>query len=256
MFVAVAFCPTPPLLHPEVLGSDGPDMGAALRSACAGALDRMLSVQPEAVMVIGAADRVRPATSERPAATAGDASEVAGTGAMVPAVYGPGDAGDLRGYGASVHLGFDGPPAEGGARVPLAHTLGAWLLDTTGYSGPRRGIRTGARSAELDSAGADECRWAMLVMGDGSARRTERSPGWFHPEAVAFDQQVTAAVASGDGHALLGLDRQRAERVLAGGVSSWHAAASVLDGAPLDARVHYAGAPFGVFYVVASWLRS
>ena len=246
MIVAAAFCPQPPLLHPTLLGSDGQEMGAALRVACADALSRVQTLQPDAVLVLGRADA--------PSGAAADPVEATGYGQSEVAEFGPGDAGDLIGYGGSVRVGFHGPPTPDAARLPLAHTLGAWLLDEAGFAGHRVGVVAGRRSPHLESAGPDGRRWALLVMGDGSARRTEKSPGWYDPAAVAFDDGVIAALTSGDGSALLDLDLAVGDRVLAAGLPSWRAAGAILENTPMTARLHYADAPFGVMYVVASWV--
>ncbi|MGI8625938.1 MAG: hypothetical protein ACR2J5_05105 [Geodermatophilaceae bacterium] len=134
--------------------------------------------------------------------------------------------------------------------------MGAWLLDEAGFTGPRQGLPAGTTSPQLHSASADDHRWAMLVMGDGSARRTEKSPGWYDPDAVSFDDTVSAALASGDGKALLDLDATVGQRVLAAGCPALTTAGEILAGIPMVGQVHYAEAPFGVFYIVASWVRS
>jgi len=233
VIVAAAFCPQPPLLHPE-LGSPGDANVAALRSACKDALYRILGPRAQGVLVLGAAN---------------DASSA-------DTVYRRGDAGELSGDGVAVRQRFDGPPAQDGARLPLAHTLAAWLLDEAGFTGPRLGLVAGARSPKLGSAVADGRGWALLVMGDGSARRTERSPGWYDAEAVAFDDTVVGALSGGDGDVLLDVDQAIAHRVLAAGVVAWHEAGTILQGRAMTPRLHYADAPFGVFYVVASWVTA
>src|SRR5947209_5584348 len=72
--------------------------------------------------------------------------------------------------------------ADGGA-LPLSLGLGAMLLDQGGYRGPRRLFAVGpdapagacaALGAELATGSAPT---ALLVMGDGSARRTLKAPG-------------------------------------------------------------------------------
>lgn len=232
MIVAAAFCPHPPLLHPQALGAAGQELGSALLAACARALGRVLAAEPDSVLILGAG----------------------GTPAPDETAYGPGDAGDLIGYGVPLRVGFDGPPQNGGARLPLAHTLGAWLLDEAGFRGRRLGVAAGSTSAQARSPGWDDRRWALLVMGDGSARRTQGSPGWYDPDALAFDQAVQQALAGGQGKALLDLDRQLGERVLAAGIASWHAAGQMLEPTPMSAELQYADSPFGVFYAVASWV--
>jgi len=230
VIVAAAFCPQPPLLYPALLGPQGQEAGALLRSACAAALDRTLGTGPEAVLLLGA-DRA----------------------AVRDTAYGAGDAGDLKGYGLPLRLGFDGPPADGGQAVPLPHALGAWLLDEAGFAGRRVGLVAGTGSPRLRSLHADTSRWVLLVMGDGSARRTEKSPGWYDPDAVPFDETVTRALGSGDGTALRALDKSIGERVLASGLCAWAEAGALMQGTPMEATVHYADAPFGVHYCVASW---
>ena len=109
---------------------------------------------------------------------------------------------------------------------------------------------------QLLSAIDDNRRWAMLVMGDGSARRSEKSPGWYDPDSVAFDDALSAALASGDGKALLDLDVTVGERVLAAGAPAWTTAGEIPDGLPMVGQVHYAEAPFDGFCVVASWAHA
>lgn len=256
VFVAAAFCPAPPLLHPAVAGPAGGDVGAQLRAACAQALTRMLSSAPEAVLVLGPADPPTLATSVQLAAMPRAASDVTGNGAPTTATYGAGDAGDLFGYGVPVRIGFDGPPRVGSANLPLAHTLAAWLLDEAEWTGPRLGVSVSRDASQLRAAGTDERRWGLVVMGDGSARRSEKSPGWYHRDALAFDERVGAALASGDGQALLDLDPAVGDDVLASGLTSWRAAGEALTGISMSGTLHYAEAPYGVFYAVATWVRT
>lgn len=251
MILAAAFCPAPPLLHPAMLGPAGRETGSTLRSACSHALHRVLATDPDAVLVLGAAGPPFGVASERVSRITSEPSDVRAK----RAVYGRGDAGDFSGFGVPVRIGFDGPPRDGAADLPLPHTLGAWLLDEAGFTGRRLGLTAGTRPPDLLPSDADDHRWALLIMGDASARRTEKSPGWYDPHAAAFDDSVTAALAGGDGRALRDLDHTVGERVLAAGLSSWQEAGAILEGTPMAAQVHYADAPFGVFYVVASWVR-
>ena len=55
-------------------------------------------------------------------------------------------------------------------------------------------------------------------MGDGSARRTVKAPGYLDPAAEPFDARVATALAAGDAGALAGLDPAEGERLLAAGV--------------------------------------
>src|SRR3954453_96810 len=102
---------------------------------------------------------------------------VVGAGAAVQ-----GQAGTLAPYGVPVRVGV-GPPT-----LPLPHTIGCWLLDRAGWKGPRAYV--GADDGRLD----DARRVAMLVMGDASARRTEKAPGYIDERAAGFDVSVAAAL--------------------------------------------------------------
>ena len=222
--VAVAFCPQPPLLVPEVAGRAAEET-AAVRRACRDAVEAMLAARPEVVVVVGggAPDGVR---------------------------YGAGDVGDLRGFGVDREIPFSGPARPGGRRLPLAHTLGAWLLDGAGHAGARIGVGPAGLSdalAELDGV------VGVLAMGDGSARRTARAPGYLDPAGEPFDDAVAAALAAGDPEALAALDPADEQRLLAAGVPTWRAVGAALSGRRFAGRLHAHEAPYGVGYLVADW---
>ncbi|SFK50446.1 hypothetical protein [Geodermatophilus ruber] len=221
--VSVAFCPSPPLLLPAVAGRAAADT-AALRAACADAVDAVLASGPEVVLVVGAGASGR---------------------------FGPGDAGDLRGFGVDLEVPFAGPVRPGGRRTPLPLTVGAWLLDEAGHAGARLGVapdELGAVLAGLSGA------VGVLAMGDGSARRTVKAPGYLDEAAGPFDAAVAAALAAGDAAALAALDPVEGERLLAAGVPTWRAVGAALDGREITARLRADEAPFGVGYLVADWL--
>jgi len=222
--VAVAFCPHPPLLVPEVAGRAADDT-AGLRRACRDAVEAMLAARPEVVVVVGdgVPDGVR---------------------------YGAGDAGDLRDFGVDRQVPFSGAARPGGRRLPLAHTVGAWLLDDAGHAGARLGLGP----ADLPDALAGlPGTVGVLAMGDGSARRTLKAPGYLDPAAEPFDEAVAAALAAGDPAALAALDAEAGERLLAAGVPTWRAVGAALSGRRVAARLHAAEAPYGVGYLVADW---
>jgi hypothetical protein len=199
---------------------------AALRAACAAAVADMLAVRPEVVVVVG-------------------------DGATPGERYGTGDAGDLRGFGVDVEIPFDGRVRRGGRRVPLAHTLGAWLLDEAGFAGTRVGVAP----AGLDQLLRDlPSPVGVLAMGDGSARRSVKAPGYLDDAAAPFDAAVARALETGDACALAGLDAEEGERLLAAGVPVWRAVGAALAGGAVTARLHHDAAPFGVGYLVACWV--
>ena len=143
--------------------------------------------------------------------------------------------------------------------LPPAPGIGAYLLDQAGYAGERLIWSVsadepvaGCRKLGADLAGRD-ARTALLVIGDGSARRGPRAPGHFDQRAAAFDAGVERAVRAGDTRALLDLDPALARELMATGRPAWQVLAGALEtAAPLSAAVRYAGDPFGVAYLVAT----
>jgi hypothetical protein len=220
--VAVAFCPAPPLLLPEVEGRPSAET-TELRAACARAVAALTSAG--AVVVVG-------------------------EGGAPGARFGAGDAADLGSWGVPIVVPFHGPHRVGGCLLPLAHALGARLLDGAGYRGTRVGVGPGELAAVLDELPGPV---AVLAMGDGSARRTLKAPGSFDDLAASFDADVCAALGAGNPAGLAALDPAEGERLLAAGTPTWRAVGTALLGARVAATVHYDDAPFGVGYLVADW---
>jgi hypothetical protein len=148
---------------------------------------------------------------------------------------------------------YGAPGAPDAAALPLALAVGSTLL------GDRPHELYGVAEGGLpDLAG----RTGLLVVGDGSARRNEKAPGYLDPRAGAFDGQVETALAAGDPDLLGDLDPDLAEDLLVGGLTAWRAAAGAAreelapgGAAPAgwSGQVHLAAAPYGVGYFVASW---
>ncbi|HSP39129.1 MAG TPA: class III extradiol dioxygenase subunit B-like domain-containing protein [Frankiaceae bacterium] len=239
--VAAAVCPHPPLLLPAV----GVGVELAARPAALHAVQRLTAAVPDLVVVVGS-DRVA-------------------------AEYGSVDSGSLASYGVDLVVPL-GTAAEGRQRtLPLALTVGAWLLAEAGWTGDRRAFGVPetmtpadalARGAEIaDLAG----RVAVLCMGDGSARRSEKAPGWLDGRAEAFDARVSAALGTADLEALAALEPDLARDLLAAGRPSWQVLAGAAGAAGAAPEADAAGdrrwsaellvdeAPFGVGYFVASW---
>jgi hypothetical protein len=238
VIVAAALCASPPLLHPALTGRDA--VLPELRAACAEAVARLLRTDPEVVVVVGPAL----VTGERDPAGRPD-----------PAAFAPGRV----------------APA-GASALPLSLGLGAMLLDQAGYHGPRRLLAVdpdepaGACAALGADLAAGTARTALLVMGDGSARRSLKAPGHLDPRAEPFDAQVERAVRAGQLGALLGLDEALARDLMATGRPAWQVLAGAMpdgagvDGAGVDGagvegvsvtEVLYFDDPFGVAYLVA-----
>ena len=93
-------------------------------------------------------------------------------------------------------------------------------------------------------------RTALLVMADGSACRSPRAPGHFDQRAAGFDAAIEHAVRTGDLGALHALDQDLARDLLAAARPTWQVLAAAMP-SHLDARILYANAPLGVYYLVA-----
>ncbi|WP_169944181.1 class III extradiol dioxygenase subunit B-like domain-containing protein [Microbispora sp. H11081] len=227
MLVAAAVCPHPPLLVPQVAGAAAPELDA-LRAACATAVGSLLAARPDVLAVAGGADAA---------------------GSF------PGDAaGTLRPWGPDVRVGRGDPV------LPLSLTIGRWLLEC------RPALPVLRFEAVGFDAPPDECaalggrlaksapRVALLVMGDGSARRTEKAPGYVHPDAVPYDAMLAGALASGDVERLLALDPDQASELWAAGRAAFQVLGGAAEGAPPPAaELLYDDAPYDVGYFVARW---
>lgn len=233
-------CPCPPLLARELTGRDA--VIPELRAACAEAVAWLVQGAPGQVIVVGPA----PLTAD----------------------WDPGARLDLSAFAPVLKDG-------GKPDLPLSVGLAALLLDQAGYSGPRvlqavgegepgdRCIRLGASlaaAAERPASGD----WAasggragagngavMLVMGDGSARRTVSAPGHLDERAVPFDDAVERAVRDGDLAVLAALDPGLARELMVTGRAAWQVLAGAWGPERPDTEVLYADAPFGVAYLVA-----
>ena len=231
VLVVAAVCPHPPLLVPGVAAGATAETDD-LRAACDAAVALLLAAQPDLVVVVGAADRMGP--------------------------FPAGAWGSLRAYGLDDRdLGIvagDGEPT-----LPLPLTLGRWLLDRArGAAGALLfGVAVDAapdRCVEIGTALADrEQRVGMLVMGDGTGRRTPK-PGYLDDRAEPFDGSVSSALATADAAALADLDVVLAEDLLVQGRAAWQVLAGAAGGTAWRGDVTYDAAPYGVGYLVATWL--
>ncbi|KUH35530.1 MULTISPECIES: class III extradiol dioxygenase subunit B-like domain-containing protein [Streptomyces] len=251
MLVAAAVCPCPPLLVPAVAAGAAPELDDA-RTACVDALGVLAASRPDRLVVVGPDPHADPAR-----------------GGTLP--YPHGAAGDLRCFGVDldVRLG-PGEPRDAAARpLPASLAVAAWLLQRADWAGaPVEGLGVAerlapARCAEVGrelAAGAP--RVALLVMGDGSACRSVKAPGYLDERAEDFDAAATRALGSADAVALTALDADLAHELKAAGRAPWQvlaAAAAGRDDGParveggLEGRLLYEDAPYGVGYTVATW---
>jgi len=159
------------------------------------------------------------------------------------AAYGPGDRGSFAGFGVDLEVALQG--SGGTAVMPQALAVGTYFARTA--------VRAWAIGANGGTPDIDEeGPTTLVVLGDGSARRTEKAPGYFDERAAGYDEAVRAALASGDPTQLAALDAGLGAELLASGAPVWHAVARLLT-RTFRADVRYAGDPFGVEYLVALW---
>jgi hypothetical protein len=226
VLISAAVCPHPPLLVPEVAGGAASEL-AGLRAACEEAVRRLTAgPDPGLVVVVGSGPRARD--------------------------FGTDATGSLRPYGADITVGAGDPV------LPLSLTIGRWLLGehpavyhaVAEDASPGACARLGAELAGL--AG----RVALLVMGDASACRTERAPGYLDERAAGFDAEVARALAEADTEALLRLDPRLAAELRAEGRPPWQVLAGAARDGSYTGEILADEAPYGVGYLVASWART
>jgi hypothetical protein len=148
-------------------------------------------------------------------------------------------------------------PAPSGAEVgrpdvPLSLAIGEWLL---GAPAQHQVIEADAPTDVCVQLGraiaASPDRVALLVMGDGSACRGEKSPGYDDPRAEGFDRAVADALARADAAALLTVAPELARELRCAGRAPWQVLAGALDHGGWRGEVSYDKAPYGVAYFVA-----
>jgi hypothetical protein len=145
--------------------------------------------------------------------------------------------------------------------LPLSLTIGAWLVRDGSF--PVRaaaGVGADESPAACAAFGRDRCagwlpRVAMLVLGDGSACRSERAPGYLDPRAEPFDAATRKAFQDADTDALMALDPLLAKELMVAGRPAWQVLAGAAAGTRWWGNVVYDAAPYGVNYTVAVWER-
>ncbi|MGW8635999.1 class III extradiol dioxygenase subunit B-like domain-containing protein [Streptomyces sp. NPDC055793] len=239
MLVAAAVCPCPPLLVPEVAAGAAPELDAA-RAACTDALGVLAAARPDRLVVVGPAD------------------------APGPEIYPQGTPGSFRGFGVDldVRLGPDTGAATpaAGSELPYGFAVGAWLLARTGWShAPVEGVGVGEElpAERCAAVGRDLAgragRVALLVLGDASACRTLKAPGYLDERAAPFDAAAGRALGAADVTALAGLDVALARDLKVSGRAPWQVLAGAAGGTGLSGTLLYEDAPYGVGYVAAAW---
>jgi RimJ/RimL family protein N-acetyltransferase len=228
MLIAAALCPAAPLVARELTGAD--PVVPELRRACRDAVAGLVAAAPGLIAVVGVAAEGGRWTDGR-----------LDLGVFAPA---------LRGA-------TEGRP-PGHVALPPSLGLGGLLLDQAGYDGQRELYavtldETAADCAALGARlGALRDRVALLVMADGSACRTLKAPGYLDPRSEPFDAEVVRAIRERDAAALLALDADLAQQLLATGRPGWQVLAGAARESWSGTQVRYCDDPFGVLYMVAS----
>lgn len=234
----IAVVPYPPLLIPELTVRAGAET-EQLRSACLRAVSSLTDVTAEWVAV--------------------------GADHSGPSVYGPDTAGTFAGFGVDVPVTFgSGRESAADPGLPLPALVAGWLRERAGAhqvtahllavgATPEESRAFGARLER--SSGADPV--GLLLLGDGTNRRDDRSP--FPPDerAAAVDELIRAALATADPARLLELDADLAVELGVRGRSALQSLAGVVEsaGGAWRGELLYSGTPFGVTYHVAVWSR-
>jgi hypothetical protein len=245
--VAAAVCPHPPLMIPDLSAGAAAEV-EPLRAAASCAIGDLLGASPEKIILVGTG----PSAAWLPAPLIGD--------------FGP--------WGAPVRVALPSAAAVAApvpvpVPVPLSIAVGAWLLDQRRAQWPA-GVEFAAQVLAADDK-PDHCaalgaglaaepeRTGLLIMGDGSARRTEKAPGSLDPRSAGFDALVAAALVAADPAVLAALDADLASQLMVAGRPAWQLLAGAVTGdasrsRPWRGTLYYADAPYGVGYFVASWL--
>lgn len=243
MLVAAAVCPCPPLLVPEVASGAAPELDAA-RDACADAVGVLAASRPDLLVVVGAADQEGTGTYLQ-----GARASFRGFGV---------DLGAFLGTAVEPRTGF--PGSDTARELPASLAVAAWLLSRTRWAdAPVEGLGVGERLAgdlcvqEGRKLAARAERVVLLVMGDGSACRTVKAPGYLDERAEGFDAAAARALGAADTAALTALDETLAYELKAAGRAPWQVLAGAAQGAGLGGQLLYEDAPYGVGYFTAVW---
>jgi hypothetical protein len=229
--VAAAVCPHPPLIVPQLAAGAAPELDD-LRRSCDAAVARLGAAGPDLVAVVGSG----PSTTDHIA--------------PYRASFAP------WGVPVEARLGVPGPDTPA---LPLGVAVGVWLLART-TPPPVRVVTVVATAppaecARLGRSLARAGRVALLAMGDGSACRDLKAPGYLDPRAKEYDGAVVKALAAADPAALLALDPELSAELMVAGRAPWQVLAGAVSQS-MRGEVLYDSAPYGVQYTVAVWERA
>ncbi|MEU1805289.1 class III extradiol dioxygenase subunit B-like domain-containing protein [Streptomyces sp. NPDC019937] len=255
MLIAAAVCPCPPLLVPELAAGAAPELDS-LRAACLDAVAALAAARPERLIVAGPAEH-----SGRGSHPQGATGSFSGFGVDVEVRLGGAAPASAPGADRGGETGTrEAGDAVTGRPLPPSLAVGAWLLERAGWDvSPVEGLGVGEplaaeRCIEVGrKLAASAERVGLLVMGDGSACRTLKAPGYLDERAAAFDAEVARALAAADTAALAALDEELAHELKAAGRAPLQVLAGAAEGVGLKGELRYDEAPYGVGYFVARW---
>ncbi|MDG3013734.1 hypothetical protein [Speluncibacter jeojiensis] len=249
MLTAAALVSGPPLLVPELAGGAAGET-TDLREATLAAARTLVELGCEwTVLGAGTPTGVRTGT-------------FAGFGADVTVSL-DAEADDLE----AGDLEADDRLAEGRVAdpmMPLPLLIGGWLR---GQIAPRSTVRSllvdpaadptscaaiGTQlRTELDARPTPQ---GLLVVGDGTNTIGAKAPGGPDARATEVEEDLRHALADGDGAALAALDPQLCDELGVSGRPAWQVLAAVFGATPRTCTELYTGAPFGVGYLVGTWV--
>ncbi|WP_411109969.1 class III extradiol dioxygenase subunit B-like domain-containing protein [Streptomyces sp. c-19] len=254
MLVAAAVCPCPPLLVPEVATGAAHELDAA-RAACLDAVGLLAAARPDRLYVLGPAPE-----GAHGVFPAGSAGSFAGFGVDLSVRLGEAPEDDQRPGTDQPGTAPAGTASPGARTLPASLAVGAWLLDRADWAdAPIEGLGVDEAATPGVCAGlgrglaASAERVALLVLGDGSACRTVKAPGYLDERAAGFDAEAARALGTADVAALLALDPELAYELKVAGRAPWQVLAGAAEDAGLDGRLLFEDAPYGVGYFVAAW---
>lgn len=145
---------------------------------------------------------------------------------------------------------------------PAGERVGRAILTAAGLGAPAEVavVEWDADAARSRAVGADIERSAprptsVVVVADGSARRSLKAPGHLDGRAEEFDARWLTALRAADAHALAAIDARLAAQLLAHGWAGWQVVARLLrEGSWRCERCEHFD-PFGVMYAVAHLRR-
>ena len=127
----------------------------------------------------------------------------------------------------------------------------AWLGEDVRIVAGAQGTRVATSLLAEVGASAVSSGAAHLIVGNGSARRSEKAPGHLDPRAAGFDEALAASLTKPDADTLGALDLGLADEV-------WADVGPIAESADLlrtagTVAVDYDDDPYGVRYWVARW---